>query len=593
MAKLRCRNIYKYLFLILLLFAFLIPYSAYAEYSFEIPEAQTTVEIESDGTMTIFIEYKINNLGQKLDYIDIGLPNNNYTLSNIKVALNGEQNSSIKVVKADYEATGLRYGISLEMGAASIPTGESAVVDVWIPNLRNNLFEASSETNNEETVEFAGFQFSPNYFNSKFTSGTTKYSFIVVFPLGVEDGYAYYYSPEKWIGEEKPEAWLDEDDCVVYEWYSEKADMHTAYTFGGKFIKSALTSTENITKNSDGGGTSSSIITWESVIITLSCILIPAILIVGAVKKIIKSGSESSKKSSKNYFPPQVKTDGEGIKRGLTAVEAAVLLELDLDRVISMILYGLAKKNVLEVKSMDPLDVEIVDPLPEELNEYELNFIDALKESNKSRQTSKMRDAMHRLILSVSKKVEGFSLVETKEYYKSICEKAWSQVEAAETPELKSELLGENFGWAMLEDDPEKKVTDTFTDEVFYPPSWWWRVYPRYRRTPNYPTYDSGPSSSSSSEKRSGGSSSTPTPMPVLPGAMFARSITDGARKLANSLVGNPKTFNASVKNRTNPDPVYSSSSSSHRHGGGSGGSSCACACACDSCACACAGGGR
>ena len=592
MAKLRCRNIYKYLFLILL-FAFLIPYSAYADYSFEIPEAQTTVEIESDGTMTIFIEYKINNLGQKLDYIDIGLPNNNYTLSNIKVALNGEQNSSIKVVKADYEATGLRYGISLEMGAASIPTGESAVVDVWIPNLRNNLFEASSETNNEETVEFAGFQFSPNYFNSKFTSGTTKYSFIVVFPLGVEDGYAYYYSPEKWIGEEKPEAWLDEDDCVVYEWYSEKADMHTAYTFGGKFIKSALTSTENITKNSDGGGTSSSIITWESVIITLSCILIPAILIVGAVKKIIKSGSESSQKSSKNYFPPQVKTDGEGIKRGLTAVEAAVLLELDLDRVISMILYGLAKKNVLEVKSMDPLDVEIVDPLPEELNEYELNFIDALKESNKSRQTSKMRDAMHRLILSVSKKVEGFSLVETKEYYKSICEKAWSQVEAAETPELKSELLGENFGWAMLEDDPEKKVTDTFTDEVFYPPSWWWRVYPRYRRTPNYPTYDSGPSSSSSSEKRSGGSSSTPTPMPVLPGAMFARSITDGARKLANSLVGNPKTFNASVKNRTNPDPVYSSSSSSHRHGGGSGGSSCACACACDSCACACAGGGR
>ena len=148
----------------------------------------------------------------------------------------------------------------------------------------------------------------------------------------------------------------------------------------------------------------------------------------------------------------------------------------------------------------------------------------------------------------------------------------------------------------MLEDDPEKKVTDTFTDEVFYPPSWWWRVYPRYRRTPHYPTYDSGPSGSStasSNEKRSGGSSSTPTPMPVLPGAMFARSITDGARKLANSLVGNPKTFNASVKNRTNPDPVYSSSSSSHRHGGGSGRSSCACACACDSCACACAGGGR
>ena len=65
---------------------------ANADYSFEIPNAQTTVEIESDGSMTIFVEYEFKNLGQKLDYIDIGLPNNNYTLSDIQVKLNGENN---------------------------------------------------------------------------------------------------------------------------------------------------------------------------------------------------------------------------------------------------------------------------------------------------------------------------------------------------------------------------------------------------------------------------------------------------------------------------------------------------------------------
>lgn len=573
--------------------------SALADYSFEIPNAQTTVEIENDGTMTIFVEYEFKNTGQKIDYIDIGLPNNNYKLSDVQVKLNGEENKAIKVVKADYEQTGLRYGVSLEMGSASIPTGGSGTISIWVPNLRKNLYEATSETQGDETVEYAGFQFSPNYFSSKYAKGKTNYSFIIVFPPGVSDLLAYYYEPEGWVGTKEPEAWLDEDGTVVYEWYSKDADMHTAYTFGGKFIKSALSTTDNITTIStvSNPGSGLSIFTWDSFFELLTCILFPVVIIVWFIKKIMKGGSEKVRRSSKNYFPPQVKTDGEGIKRGLTAVEAAVLLETDLERVISMIIYGLAKKNVIQVNSMDPLDVEIVDPLPEGLNEYELNFIEALREPSTTKKKTEMRESMHRLILSVSKKVEGFSLKETREYYKSICDKAWEQVEAADTPELKSKLLGDNFGWTMLDEDPSKKVEQTFTGQEFYPPTWWWRVDPVYRHRPVYhpPVPDTVSSGDSSSEKRSGSSPSTPTPMPILPGAMFARSITDGARKIANSLVGNTNSFNASVKNRTNPDPVYSSSSSSHRHGGGrsGGSSSCACACACDSCACACAGGGR
>ena len=566
-----------------------------ADYSFEIPTAQTTVEVESDGSMTIFVEYEVHNLGQKIDYIDIGLPNNNYTLSDVQVMLNGETNSNIKVTKADYEQTGLRYGVSLEMGKASIATGDNATVSVWIPNLRKNLFNATSEKVDEEEQEFAGFQFTPNYFDSKYVRGKTKYSFIIVFPPDVSDGLAYYYSPEHWVGDDQPEAWMDEDYCVVYEWYSENADMHSEYVFGGKFIKSALTSPNNITSAS-GGGSSSGSIDLSSIFETLACIFVPIGLFVWGTLSIIKKAKKETIRSSKNYFPPQIKTDGEGIKRGLTAVEAAVLLETDMERVISMVLYGLAKKDVIQVKSMDPIDVDIVDPLPEGLYEYETNFIEALRESNDNKRKTKMRDTMHRLILSVSKKVEGFSLKETKEYYQSICDKAWEQVEAADTPELKSKLLGDNFGWAMLENDPEKRVNETFTGYEFYPPRWWWRVDPGYRRPMHQPyTPDTVSSGGSSDEKRSGSFPSTPTPMPVLPGAMFARSITDGARQIANSLVGNPKTFQTSIKNRTNPSPVYSSSSSSHRHGGGSSGrsSSCACACACDSCACACAGGGR
>ena len=572
-----------------------------ADYSFQVPRAETVVEVNPDGTLNVFVEYEFNNLGQKLDFIDIGLPNNSYKMSEIQVRLNGELNNRINLTKADYDLTGLRYGISLEMGDDSIPSGGSGVINVLIPNLKNNLFEATSETVDDQTIEFAGFQFSPNYFSSKFTKGSTAYSFISVFPLGAEDGDVYYYTPDNWPGEAQPKAWIDEDGRVVYEWYDENADIHTDYTFGGKFPKSVLTDTSNIVVSSGGSSGSSDGFDWENFLYTalgaLGCIGGPALFIFIMIRSVANSFKQDKVRAGK-YFPPQIKTDGEGIKRGLTAVEAAVLLEVDLERVISMILYGLAKKEVVKVNSMEPLDVEIVDPLPEDLHDYETDFIAALRETNEGKRKTKMRESMHRLILSVSKKVEGFNLKETRDYYKSICDKAWAQVEAADTPELKSKLLGDNFGWAMLQDEPEKQVESTFSGYDFYPPYWWWRVDPGYHR----PYYHSSPSGSyhssdSSDEKRSSGpstSSSKPSMMPVLPGAMFARSITRSAQNLGRSLTGNMNAFKSSVKGKTNPDPVYSSSSS-HRHGGGgsSSGSSCACACACDSCACACAGGGR
>ena len=53
--------------------------AAAADYSFKVPNASTYVMLEPDGSMTINVEYTFENLGQELDYIDIGLPNNNYT----------------------------------------------------------------------------------------------------------------------------------------------------------------------------------------------------------------------------------------------------------------------------------------------------------------------------------------------------------------------------------------------------------------------------------------------------------------------------------------------------------------------------------
>lgn len=48
---------------------------------------------------------------------------------------------------------------------------------------------------------------------------------------------------------------------------------------------------------------------------------------------------------------------------------------------------------------------------------------------------------MINLVQSVSKKMKGFSLRETVDYYKNIIEKAWQHVRSAATPDVKGRKI--------------------------------------------------------------------------------------------------------------------------------------------------------
>jgi hypothetical protein len=54
-----------------------------------------------------------------------------------------------------------------------------------------------------------------------------------------------------------------------------------------------------------------------------------------------------------HYPLPKIRVEGVEVKKGLTAVEAAILAEIPLDRVLFMILYGLVKKGVIRVVSTE------------------------------------------------------------------------------------------------------------------------------------------------------------------------------------------------------------------------------------------------
>jgi hypothetical protein len=191
-----------------------------------------------------------------------------------------------------------------------------------------------------------------------------------------------------------------------------------------------------------------------------------------------------------------------------------------------------------------------------------------------------MQTTMVNLIKSVTEKVKGFSRKETVDYYKNITEKAWTQVEAAETPEVKSQAFDDVMEWTMLDRDFNDRTRNVFSHQPVFVPIWWGRFDPGFeRRSPM--TIPSG-----GSRPMSGPISG---PMRV-PGSEFAASMVTGIEGFAGGVIGNVTDFTNRVVGVTNPVPKTTSSSGGGSH---SGGGSCACACACAGCACACAGGGR
>jgi hypothetical protein len=176
-------------------------------------------------------------------------------------------------------------------------------------------------------------------------------------------------------------------------------------------------------------------------------------------------------------------------------------------------------------------------------------------------------------------------------YYKDITERAWQQVEAADTPEVKSEKYEEVMDWTMLDKNYDDRTRRVFGPGPVYVPMWWPRYDPTFPRPAAAPA--SGGPVSAPVSTGGGGKVSLPT----LPGSDFAASMVHGVESFSAGVVGNLAAFTGGITNKTNPIPISATTNKStwSKGSGGGGGSfhcACACACACAGCACACAGGG-
>lgn len=552
--------------ILILVFLSTVTGSALAQtYYFQIPQATIHAFWNADGTLSLdYVWVFENESNDPIEYIDLSMPNSNFDANSVYADVNGQP---ITISQGDYQGDG--SGVALVLGGKSIPYQKSGTAHANVGVIKRVIYPDDNDENYVSAV------FAPAYFYSSVVHGDTDLTVIFHLPPGVKAEEPRWHTPPSGFPE-RPETGFDSEGRITYTWRNPNANSYTSYNFGASFPKqyvpeSAVVRVSFFEALIGGivvalGGLSQC---CGPLFFILLGIGIPALSIY------------SDQKRRKQYLPPKISIEGHGIKRGLTAVEAAVLMEQPVDSVLTMILFALIKKSAAEVVTREPLEIKPMSPQPEDLREYEKEFLATFEFKGAERRRA-MQTTTVNLIKSVAEKVKGFSRKETVAYYKNITEKAWAQVEAANTPDVKSQKFDEVLEWTMLDRDFNDRTRDVFRHQPVFVPMWWGRFDPGYERRSTMTIPSSG------SRPAAGPLSGAPR----VPGSEFAASMVTGIEGFAGGVIGNVTDFTNRVVGVTNPVPKTSSGSGSYRSSGG-GGRSCACACACAGCACACAGGGR
>ena len=311
-----------------------------------------------------------------------------------------------------------------------------------------------------------------------------------------------------------------------------------------------------------------------------------------------------------DYLPPIAQVEGGGIKRGLTAPEAAVLLEMPLNKVLGLIIFGMLEKKLVRQTRVGPFTVEVeeayrvLDPAPPTatdpgsaapaaaaqgtsnaetrarrrreiaqqkgtvIHQYEDPFLELL-EAHPDTPVEKLPviKAMDVLVNTVVEKMKGFDLSDTQDYYRRVIERAMEQAQTIGDIKEREAYLDQYYPWVMMQPNYRPAMS---TGGYNYWPIW--------ARPGMATTTAAGGGLVAGAGRPSGSGSSTTFGDVSSSFAGWAETTMGGmaAAILPTALM--------------KPSDVSSGGSS---RSGGSSHSSCACACAGCACACACAGGGR
>lgn len=594
------------------------------DYRFSVPEAAVTVTVEPGGSA--LIHYKFTFLcgagAHPIDVVDIGMPNvSPHTPGEARIDGRVLPSGSVRI-SSFLKPRGSGYEIQL--GSYAIQPGETGVVEF---TARESGMVWQDTTN----PALASFRFTPTWFGSEYVVGSTMLTLRYILPIPEAD-YPAVKDQILWQrkGQDFNAKGVMEGEKTVSVAWVRNVQLTGKNEFGVSFPKKYI---QSVRKDSlvalfmrwFEGNPDVQFFSGIAVLVALAFVFFVVtrgtgvtlfvIMALGLVYGMVQSAVFHlwmypvvaalallvwllRNRRKRAYFPAALCREGGGLKRGLTAVEAAVLLEVPLNKVLTMIIFGMAKKGLVTVRTENPLTLEVNgayrspgvwklgDGTNVKLWPYEQQFLKAFSaQHEKPVEAMKLDEPFDALIEKVVKAMEGFDLTSTREYYRSIVTRAWALVEAEGGYEARYERLDKHLDWLMLDEAWGRRLSDTTTGAPYYP-RWWY-----------------GHSYRGASPAGGGGGLSLPSSQ-MTPSASFgdvANALTGRFEGLSARLAGSLDALSAAPKggldlsgvDRFTGEILKSLAESGGKGGGGGGGSGCACACAGCACACACAGGGR
>jgi hypothetical protein len=586
-------------------------------YRFGVSEMDLQVYVQPDASARL--QYRIVFRNQKgahpIDIVDIGLPHKNYSISNMSASIDGAALNTIR--KSEY----IDVGVEVHLGGRQIRGGSEGTFrfEATMPDM---VYQDTTDKSR------ASLQMVPTWFDPNLQVGKTHLKIAVHLPPGVTPDEVTYQDEQTRYHQQVLFGEGDQKHVVVGWDWPQHALSSANPKIGVSFPKRTMDRVVTIsavgllvkwfTEHPE-------IQVWSGAALSILFLVIffrfshgtgfvlGLLLLGGLVFMMLSSpglhllawlpmiglfawNERTLSRRKASYLPAIAEVEGGGIKRGLTAPQAAVLLELPLGKVLTLVIFGLLKKGLVTMTSADPLTVEVAEtyraPRSARMKEaskagivvhkYEHPFLDRLM-ANKGTpvQQIELQEPVKSLVVATAGRMKGFDFSDSVDYYQRIVQRAWREAESIGEIEARTETVDRNFDWMMMDPNWGDRFDHWGSSGYNYHPRW--------------------------SQSHSGGGAGTSTSAPATPAtaktsfAEVASSFTGWAESTSDGLasaiepgslgISTPRGIvDLSGVDRVTAD-VFKALGEASQSGGGGGGGGCACAgCAC---ACACAGGGR
>ncbi len=583
------------------------------DYLFSVPEMLLDVTVNPDSSigMEYTIQFTCSPAGHAIEYVDVGLPDRDYDIGNM----------SAWVIAADgqrYECSGIgkspevSIGVEVPMGAGTIQPGRSGTFH-FTCTMPDRVYQ---DTTNKD---LASLRITPTWFGSQYVEGTTELGIAIYLPKDIKPEEVLHQGTA-FTGK------ATSDTHTIVTWLMPGVTIDQEHMVGVSFPKRGMSKVVKQSKLdillkwwNDNPGTRMFIgvilfvlfgIMWfrASQGTGVSCFLmllglfgflwvtspVLELLAIPLLPLVWYFSEKALKRKRGKYLPAIASVEGGGVKRGLTAPEAAVILEMPLNKVLVLALFGLLKKGIAEQVSADPLTLRLKPEYDVEkrgarrkvaadngtvIHGYEQGFIEALMKAGAAPVADiKFGPAIKEMIERTVKRMKGFDLERTRSYYQYVVTRAWTDAEALGEIEQRTEKTDGDLLWLMLAPDYNDRF-DTWHHRGYH-------YHPPWGRTTVMPSGGGGgmPAPSGQAGRTSFGDVAASF-------SGWTENVTSGLASSMDPLsVGLSKegVFNLAGADKVTMDVLKSMAESSGSGGGGGG-----CACAGCACACACAGGGR